>query len=336
MREQAGVDSDLRIGIIGCGALGLIHAQRFSTIPGVRVAALADTNSAAIESTRNALAVPPDVSAGDYREILDSDLDAVCIATPDSLHVPQVLDAVAANLHVFCEKPLTLNAGDLDAVIYSREEVDRQVAMTYPRRYDPSIRAMRREIRSGRWGRVTMASAYDCEDWITPNRGTWRHDPNMCPGGFLYDANGHQLDTLFWATGLQGRKVRAYVDNRNTPVPITSWGVASLTDEVPFTFCFVGDARRWREQINIHCEGMDFVLQNGQALWIQDGELAPVPADEPEESGEEAFIRLIRGEGPNWAPPEDLWPVLGLTRAVLESAANREEVPISQAESAAS
>lgn len=284
------------------------------------VVGLSDPNPDAMARAAAVLPTPPRAQTTDYRELLDAGLDAVCIASPDAFHLPQVLDALAANLHVLCEKPLTLDPDDLEAVLASRDEVGRIVAMTYPRRYDGSIRALRREIRSGRWGRVKTVTAYNAEDWITPNAGTWRHDPAICPGGFFYDASGHQLDCVIWTTGLQGEWVRAETDNRGTPVPITIWGTARLTGGVPFTFAFVGDAHRWREQINIHCEGMDFVIEQSRAFWIQDRQLAPVPPEGAEETADSAFVRLVRGEGPNWSPPEEVGPVLRFTRAALESA----------------
>jgi len=310
----------MRIGIIGCGALGRVHAARFAAIPEVEVAALADTDPAAIHRAAQELPSRPRAFA-DYRDLLDAGLDAVCIATPDSLHAGQVLDALAAGLHVFCEKPLTLDPGELEAVISSRDEVDRILAMTYPRRYDRGIQALRREVLSGRWGAVRTVALYDCEDWITPNRNTWRHDPALCPGGFLHDANGHQIDTVLWATGLEAERVRARVDCRGTPVPITAWGTADLTGGVPCTFCFAGDARRWREDLAIHCQEADFLILDGRALWTTGGPPAPLEPAGPGETGEEAFVRLVRGEGPNWAPPDELWPVLRFTRAALESAA---------------
>ncbi len=318
------------MGIIGCGALGRIHAERFSGIDGVNVTALADLNRSALESAASELSRRQKTLTLDYRELLDSGLDAVCIATPDSLHVPQLLDALAAGCHVLCEKPLTLETGDLEAVLASRDEVGKVVALTYPRRYDRGIQRMREEILSGRWGAVKTVTAYNAEDWVTPNRGSWRHDPELCPGGFFYDASGHQLDTLFWVTGLEGTGVSARMDNRGTPVPIVATGAAVMAGGVPFTFSFIGDAHKWREHCTVHCEAMDFVLENGRALWIQNGEFVPLQSDLPEESGDEAFIRLIRGEGPNWSPVEDVWPVLNFTRAALDSAEGGEPVCVVQ------
>src|SRR5215472_12740721 len=103
---------------------------------------------------------------------------------------------------------------------------------------------------------------YNAEDWITPNVGTWRHDPMICPGGFFFDASGHQIDTVLWVTGLKPASVFARTDNRGTAVPLAAWGTALLEGDVPVTFAFEGAAHAWREQINIHCEGMDFAILN--------------------------------------------------------------------------
>ncbi len=317
----------LKVGIIGCGALGRVHAERFTRMAGVKLAALAEPNRANLEATVRM--IPHTIEARtDYREILDSGLDAVCIASPDAMHVPQVLDALAANLHVLCEKPLTADPYELEAVIASRDETGKVVSLTYPRRYDAGIRAMEREIKSGKWGRVLQVTMYNAEDWITPNRGTWRHDPKICPGGFFYDASGHQIDTILWVTGLAPIRVFARMSNRGMPSPMAAWGTSLLEGGVPVTFAFEGAAHTWREQINIHCELMDFTILNGKAFWLGEGEIEPMALGEPDEHADHAFVRLIREGGRNWAAPEDVWPVLRFTRAALDSAAFGRDVEI--------
>lgn len=326
-REDAETPA-IRIGIAGCGALGVVHASRFAAIPGVQVAAVCDPSAEARRRAAQAAGAANAFSTADYDEMLRADLDAVCIATPDGFHVPQALAALDRGLHVLCEKPLTPHAEELERVIAAANRAQRVVTMTYPRRHDGGLRAMRREIRSGRWGRVQTVTVYFAEDWMTPCVGTWRHDPALCPGGFFYDSNGHQLDTLFWLTGLEGVTVRAHADNRGTRVPIWVWGVARLTGDVPLTFSFVGDAKVLREHIMIHCEGRDFRVENLQARWFVGNELAPIEPPEPGENADDALIRLIRGGGGNWAPLEELWPVLRFTRAALASAESGEETVV--------
>lgn len=325
----------LKVGIIGCGALGRVHARRFAALPGVRVVALSDPVPEALDRAAAELPGIPYCRTTDYRDVFTAGVDAVCIASPDAFHVDQIIDAFAYGMDVLCEKPLTPSERELDRVIGARDICGNRFALTYPRRYDASVRKLREEILSGCHGAVRSITAYNAEDWITPNRGTWRHDPEITPGGFFYDASGHQLDTICWVTGLSAAEVRAKSDNCGSPVPLKVWGWAEMSNGAPFTFCFVGDAHMWREQINIHCEDADFAILNAKAYRVgNQGEVAGTdtrlstlesrltilaPAEQ-DETADECFIRMLREGGPNWSPLEDVRPVIQLTRAALESA----------------
>ncbi len=315
--------SPFRIGIAGCGVLGKIHARHFGAIEGVQVVAISDPDEGRLAECAALLPEQQPRPLARYSDLLEQELDAICIATPDSLHVSQAIAALDRGLHVLCEKPLTLEPEELQNVIEARDRAGKHVAMTYPRRYDGGLRAMRREILSGRWGRVKTITAYNAEDWVTPNVGQWRHDPSLCPGGFFHDASGHQLDTIFWTTGLRAEWVEAQLSLRGTPVPIVVWGTARLAGDVPMIFSFVGDGHKWREQVNIHCEGRDFVIENSRAFWSGERRLDPLEPVEPSERAEESFLQLIREGGPNWSPLEDIWPLLHFTRTALKSAERR-------------
>lgn len=324
----------LRIGVVGCGDFGRRHVRRFASLDNVVVAAVADPSpvarAAAVDLVHQ-LGRPAPESFTSFEELLRVPLDAVCIASPDAYHVPQVLAALNAGLHVLCEKPLTLSLNELEAVLEARARTGKVVCMTYQRRYDPAHRLLRQEIFSGRWGPVQAVSVYNCEDWITPNKGTWRHDPLLCPGGFLYDAAGHQLDFVFWATGLVPVSVQAWKHHAGTPVPIRVWGTALLSGGVPMTFHFVGDADAWREQVNIHCERRDFFVESYKPGATpgkgRDTDKTPFQRAMPLTSTEQPlgcdteFIAIIEGKLPNPAPPEDTRPVVQFTSAALRSAA---------------
>lgn len=332
----------LRVGVIGCGDYGRRHIRRMGGLSGVQVVALADPSAENLERGVAELTEvsgrPPAVAAEDYRDVLAHGVDAVCIASPDAYHVDQVVASLEAGAHVLCEKPLTDNVAELERVLEARDRSGTIVAMTYQRRYDPAHRILRREILSGRWGAVTSVCVYNCEDWITPNRGTWRHDPAVCPGGFFYDASGHQLDVVFWLTGLKGEVVQAWVDNVTTPVPIRAWGCATLTGGVPMTFHFVGDADAWREQVIIHCEKRDFFVENMRPHWSAGkehpapfdihGRISRVETSEPAHGPDVEFVQMIRAGLPNPAPPEDTRPVIQFTAAALRSASLRTPVSV--------
>jgi predicted dehydrogenase len=314
----------LRMGILGCGALGLVHARRLSELPQVEVGAVSDPDKDAMQ--RVAAAIPsgaPVQTFSDYREMLaNSALDAVCINSPNRWHVEQLLASLEQGCHVLCEKPLSMIPGEVKRVVEATTAANRVVAIAYQSRYRRDSRILRRALQSGKWGRVTSVDVFACEDWITPNVGTWRHDPARCPGGFFADANGHQLDLLFWLTGLEPDQVRATIETRGTPVPMVTWGEARLLESdiegvqasrrsgvqenasshlntltpehlntfspVPFTFTFVGDAKHWREEISIQTEGADFVMHNTRLLWTDGsrelGEFTDPEMVEPEQN----------------------------------------------------
>jgi predicted dehydrogenase len=226
-------------------------------------------------------------------------------------------------------------------VVEATQSSDRVVAISYQSRYRRDSRLLRAALQSGRWGNITSIDIFASEDWITPNIGTWRHDPARCPGGYFGDANGHQLDVLFWMTDLEPEWVRATTETRGTPVPMVTWGEARLRGQraetrdrtLPFTFSFVGDARIWREEISIITEKADFVIRDTQLLWSEgSGPLAPFSANilENDELSDpnlpdlpdSAFVAALRGGPPVLSAPETVWPVLRFTRSALASASN--------------
>ena len=359
-------NTPLRFGIIGCGALGLVHAQRLSALPGVQVCAVSDPDAQAMQRVAGALAPGSSVAAfPDYRELLQMDgLDAVCINSPNRWHVEQLLASLDRKLHVLCEKPLTMIPDEVDRVVRAAEKAGTTVAIAYQSRYRRDSRILRRALQSGKWGKVTSIDVFSCEDWVTPNRGTWRHDPERCPGGFFADANGHQIDLLFWLTGLTPLSLQATIETRGTPVPMVTWGEARLgegsrqsaigssenypkskrpegtrnpkSEGVPFTFTFVGDAKHWREEISIQTEGADFVMHNTRLQWTDgSADLAPYPDPESDaptggdaDTPDTAFVAALRGGPSVVSPPETVWPVLLFTLAALESARRGQRVEV--------
>jgi predicted dehydrogenase len=148
------------------------------------------------------------------------------------------------------------------------------------------------------------------------------------------DANGHQLDLLFWLTGLKPVWVRATTETRGTPVPMVTWGEARLSPSdgsaqppVPLVFMFAGHARHWGEEIRIQTEGADFLVHDTHLTW-SDGNHAPTEFPESEihsddarsDTPDTAFVTALRGGPPIASTPDTVWPVLRFTLAGLASA----------------
>lgn len=103
-----GINEKLNVGFVGLGGMGLGRLNEILSCP-VNVTALCDVDQAALAEARQALPAgwPAPKTFTDYRDLLQSDVDAVVVATPDHWHAPVDAAALRAGKHVFGEKPLT-------------------------------------------------------------------------------------------------------------------------------------------------------------------------------------------------------------------------------------
>jgi predicted dehydrogenase len=107
LRAQ-GANDRLGIGFIGVGGRGMYHIrmvqQMINEGENLEMVAVSDTYGPRAHAAAERAKAKPYRT---YRELLaDTDVDAVCIASPDRLHVPQALDAIRAGKDVYCEKPM--------------------------------------------------------------------------------------------------------------------------------------------------------------------------------------------------------------------------------------
>lgn len=105
-------NGDIRIAVIGLNKQGALHMRAFLEMPGVRLAALCDVDSAVLdlrveECAKEQVRVTP---YRDYRRLLDDPaIDAVIIATPNHQHSLQAIWALQAGKDVYVEKPISHN-----------------------------------------------------------------------------------------------------------------------------------------------------------------------------------------------------------------------------------
>ena len=125
----------LRIGIIGAGTIAQVEhipnavalAEKFE------VHGVADPSKTARDFVEHTYGLPVFDTAG---ELLQLALDAVIVCSPDPLHHEHVLAALAAGLHVFCEKPLCYSVEEIDEIIAQRDAAGKCVQVGYMKRFD--------------------------------------------------------------------------------------------------------------------------------------------------------------------------------------------------------
>jgi predicted dehydrogenase len=203
------------VAIIGCGGITLQnHLPGLALCHGVRVVALCDTNPACLEVARQQTGV--NVTSIDYNEIVKrDDVHAVIIATPNIIHPPVALAAIAAGKHVMCEKPLALNYADAKAMADAAEKagVRHMTAFTY--RFVPAMRYLKHAIERGDLGQPYHYRSCRLQDWGTRNLG-WRQVKKLAGTGELGDMLSHRID---FAHHLVGPMKRLVANTKNlTPV----------------------------------------------------------------------------------------------------------------------
>jgi predicted dehydrogenase len=133
--------------------------------------------------------------------LADPAVKAVVLATPHSLHREQVIAAAQARKHVFCEKPLALEAADARAMIEACRRADVRLAVGHNRRFWPAMQELKRIVAGGQLGRVLHIEGHNSNENSNRVTGGWRIRPEESPGGGLTGAGLHVLDAFVQLCG---------------------------------------------------------------------------------------------------------------------------------------
>ncbi len=149
--------ADLRIGIIGVGAMGADHAERVARrTSGARLVAVSDPDGA--RATALAAALDGVRVIDDPLELVaDADVDAVIIASPGFAHAEQLMACLEHGKPVLCEKPLTMDTESSLRVVEAEHKTGRQlIQVGFMRRFDPEYAALKQLLDSGDLGRTLL------------------------------------------------------------------------------------------------------------------------------------------------------------------------------------
>ena len=147
---------ELRIGLVGTGAIGRSHIERINTrLQGAKVVACADVNMDFCRSVAEKYGIQAYDSG---EEMIASDaVDAVIVTTLDPFHEQYVTAAIKAGKYVFCEKPLAPEADACRRIVEAEMAGKKQlVQVGFMRRYDPGYRQLKALIDSGKYGLPLM------------------------------------------------------------------------------------------------------------------------------------------------------------------------------------
>lgn len=144
-------------------------------------------------------------------EVLASDVDAVYIATPASLHREQVIACANAGKHILCEKPLGMSVKEAEEMIAACDKAGVILATALMMRFQAQHQQALKMIKDGKLGKPVLGRA-QLSCWYPPIEGAWRQDPANGGGGSLMDLGGHCIDLLEMFLG-KVKKVSCFINN---------------------------------------------------------------------------------------------------------------------------
>lgn len=190
---------DLRIGLIGLGAMGRHHARVIRSTPGFQLVAVADPGGDRY-GVAGDLPVLPDVHS-----MIDVGLDAAMVAVPTALHESVALALAAARIHTMVEKPIAESVAAGERVATAFEEAGLVGAVGYVERCNPATLALRQRMEQGLLGEVYQIT--------TSRQGPF--PSRIADVGVVKDLATHDVDLTPWLAGSPYATITAHVAHRS-------------------------------------------------------------------------------------------------------------------------
>jgi predicted dehydrogenase len=271
-------DKPRRVGLIGCGWYGKIDILRLIQVAPVEVVSLCDVDSkmlndaADIMALRQASKKRPRLFK-DYREMLrEKDLDIVEVATPDHWHALPAIAAMQAGADVYCQKPISVDVVEGQAMLAAARKYNRVVQIGTQRRSTPHLVEAREIVRSGKLGKIGLVETYsyygqrprndpdtappsnlDYEFWTGPapmrpysamtHPRSWRAFMEY-GNGTIGDMGVHMLDMARWMLGV-GWPTRV---SSTGGILVNKGGKANIPDSQVATFDFGDLKMTWQHR----------------------------------------------------------------------------------------
>lgn len=191
----------VNVGIIGVGGIAKgAHISGLKNVKEANIVAICDIDEEKLNNVGDELGIPREKRYVKYEElILDADVEAVEICTPNYLHVPMAVAALKAGKHVNVEKPVSTDYASVEPLKAALKEIDgeKQVAMTcFSYRFSPAVRYAKWIIDKGMLGDIVNVKVEYLKDsaFMKGRKLEWRFIKEMAGTGVLGDLGAHLVD----------------------------------------------------------------------------------------------------------------------------------------------
>jgi predicted dehydrogenase len=327
----------VRIGVVGAGAIAqLTHLPLLSKMRGAKLVAVCDNDRAKARALAERFGI--DETYNDIEDLLESgDLQAIVVATPNHLHEPHVLSALAAGLDVLCERPIAMSARGVERIVNAAARANRKVLVANNYRFRSDVQALAAFLRGGELGKLTAirAGAYH----FRRTEG-WRLRRAESGGGAFFDYGLPLLDLALWLADFpEPERVVAHMDRATGKnavedamlVQLSSASGLSLNFDVMSNY--VGEEERWWfETVSTRGSARLAPLRVVKELHGRPTDVSPRGAA----ARESAFIQSYRAElahflavlagDAEYEPPTDQVTLHRIVEAIYKSADEEKEI----------
>jgi len=234
--------------IVGCGSMARYHLRRILThFPDTHIPVVCEPAADAYAQMAALFAeygrTPPPNEPDLVKLLADygDRLDAAFIITPHVLHFEQAAACLEAGLDVLLEKPMVMTAAEAIRLIESRDRSGKLLVVAFQGSLSPQVRQAALMLRSGELGPILNINGLVWQSWASNTDGTWRQQPELAGGGFLFDTGAHMLNTVADLAGEEFAEVAAWLDNRGRQVDILGVVMGRLKSGALVTLNACGD-----------------------------------------------------------------------------------------------
>ncbi|MHB8901738.1 MAG: Gfo/Idh/MocA family protein [Thermoguttaceae bacterium] len=199
----------LRVGILGFGFIGKVHAYGYRNLPlfydplplQAEITHVVTARPQTAEKARQLLGAR--TASTDYRDVTENpQIDIVHICTPNSAHKDALLSAMRHQKHIYCDKPLVNTAAEADEIESALADYRGIAQMTFHNRFFPAMLHARRLVDQDRLGRILQfRGAYLHSGSADPDAPLRWKLTAAAGGGVIADIASHVLDCLDWLAG---------------------------------------------------------------------------------------------------------------------------------------
>lgn len=199
----------LNVAIVGIGFIGKQHYEAIRRLPNTEIIAVVDQNYDSAKKFADEYGIK--YAIGEYADLFElTDLDVVHICTPNFLHFPMAKMALENNVHVFCEKPLSLTVDESYELkqLALKKDVLHAVNLNY--RSNVMVREMKHRMEHS-IGDLLLVKGEYIQDWLMYDTDyDWHFDPELVgPSRTVADIGTHLFDLIQFTTGKKIKRVFA-------------------------------------------------------------------------------------------------------------------------------